>query len=271
MIPTEPPPDDDATQVGRNGWRQGSVLAGESLDILGAEGVYPPSPECVALILSHDCDVVNASFDKEPQVELIWLSPREKPDGRMTLGKNSRCLHLELATPSARGEWFEASARNRFILPRPLLQSIAPSPGFSLPAAGKRLVSRWIAKRYDRSAFPTEFNRRLRGAKKLSRTLESGGGWIEDLYVSVVDDELPEAQPYDIVLRAVLRVEDFGTPERRAQADHCLQELVGMLDDLAGISVLDAAVVSEAEFTLDDLRRTKRWDFDWLSSPSPQE
>lgn len=271
MAPTELPPDDDATQVGRNGWRQGSVLAGDSLAALGAEGVHPPSPECIALILSHDCDVVNPSFDKEPLVELIWLSPRDKPDGRMTLGKNSRCLHLELETPTARKQWFEASALNRFALSRRLLQTMAPPPDLCLPAAAKRLVSGWIAKRYDRSAFPTEFNRRIRGAKRLTRTLEAGGGWIEDLYVSVVDEELPEPQPYEIVLRAVQRVEDFEAPERRAQADHCLQELEGLLNDIAGVSVLDAAVVSEAEFTLDDLRRTKRWDFDWLSSLLPQE
>jgi hypothetical protein len=271
MAPTEPPPDDDATQVGRNGWRQGSILAGESLAVLEAEGVHPLSPECVALVLSHDCDVVNASFAKEPLVELIWLSPRQRPDGRMTLGKNSRCLHLELEVPGARRQWFEALAPSRFVLSRRLLSTIAPSSDFSLPPGTKRLVSRWVAKRYDRSAFPTEFNRRLQGAKRLTRALETGGAWIEDLYVSVADDELPEARPYEIVLRAVLRVEDFALPDRRAQADHCLQELGGMLDDLGGITVVDAAAVSEAEFTLDDLRQTKRWDFNWLSSPGPQE
>lgn len=96
-MPGSLPPDeatserhDDAALVRQQGWKQGSV-AGD--DLLG-----DIKPDSMALILSHDCDVTNPSFDKEPHVELVWLEPLNEPAGPMTLGKNSRELHLRLGS-----------------------------------------------------------------------------------------------------------------------------------------------------------------------------
>lgn len=266
---TEPPSGDDASRVRRQGWRQGSIVGSDCLEALDREGIPRPSPDCLAIVLSHDCDVASSSFEKEPLVELAWLSPIDGPDGRMTLGKNARCLHIELQkVSSTEASWFEVSASARLSVSRRILAGYVPAAEWSLNQGSKQLVGKWAARRYDRSAFPDEFNSRLPKSKRLTRALEAESTWIEALYIHVSDDELAPEQPYDVHLRAVMSVVNFADPEKRAQADRCLQELAGLLDDSPGINVGEAEVVSESEFTLDDLRWMKRWgDFDWLSAP----
>jgi hypothetical protein len=262
--------EDDASQVRRNGWRQGSVVSPELVSVLRRRGFSPPSDDCIALVLSHDCDVVNGRFSKEPLVELAWLTRIEKPDGRNTRGKNPRCLHLPLRQADGRELWWELTAPCRFTEDRRLLLSSRPSADLTLPARDKRVVASWLAKRHDRSAFPDGFNRRL-PTKGLKGALETGSAYISELYLWGADDELAEGEPYEILLCAVMTVEDFGDPEHRTAAVHCLQELEALLDACPGIEVLEARLVSEAEFTLDDLRRLRRWDFDWLSVVEGQE
>jgi hypothetical protein len=262
---------DDASRVRYNGWRQGSVASLELTSALREAGWTPPSSDSRLLVLSHDCDVLNSRFSKEPWVELGWLEPVDRPDGLNTRGKNVRLLHLPLRGADGREAWFELGAHSRFAVERRLLCDAAPSSTLSLPKGAKQVLASWLAKRYDRSAFPDAFNRRLPKNRPLTRALTGGGAFISQLYLGVADQELAEDQPYDILLRAVMTVEDFGQPERRTKAENCLQELEGLLGDCAGIEVLEAELVSEAEVTLDDLRVLKRWDFDWLSVPQGQD
>lgn len=271
MSPTETAPSGDATEIGRSGWRQGSVLGAELIELLQTDGHSLPAEGALALVLSHDCDVVNKSFEKEPWAELVWITPLAGPDSRMTLGKNTRCLHLPLSEAAGEVAWFEALSSNRFSLPRRLLLGASPSADRRLAVEQKRVVATWVARRYDRSAFPDAFNLRLPKSKSLARPLKTGGNWISALYISVNDEELPLNEHYKILLRALMMENDFQDPTRRAEADSCLQELAGLLDACDGIIVLEAELLSESEFTLDDVRSTKRWDFDWLSFPDPQE
>jgi len=214
---------------------------------------------------------VSPSFEKEPLAEFVWLAPIAKSEGSMTRAKNPRCLHVRLHREGGADAWYEAAAARRFAVSRRLLLDLRPSTEWSVPQETKRLAAGWTARRYDRPAFPDAFNSRL-PKKKLTRALDSGGESIERLYISVADEELPDDQPYSVILCAVMRVEDFEDPDKRAQADYCLQELAGLLDDEAGIVVTEPYLMSELEFSLDDERQMKRWsDFDWLSSPEPQD
>lgn len=204
-------------------------------------------------------------------MELGWLKPIDRPDGRNTRGKNSRVLHLPLHRTDGSEVWFELAAHSRVAVNRRILCDASPYADLTLPNEVKPVLASWLAKRYDRAAFPDAFNRRLPKHRPLTRALTRGGAFISELYLWGADEELAEAEPYKILLRAVMTVEDYEDPDRRTKADHCLQELEGLLGGCPGIEVLEATLVSEGNITLDDLRVLKRWDFDWLSVPEGQD
>jgi hypothetical protein len=86
------------------------------------------------------------------------------------------------------------------------------------------------------------------------------------VYLTLEDRELPEREPYSIVVRGIISVEDAADPAKRELAQQCVDGLAALLNACAGIQVLDSALVREDEFTLHDLARAKYWDWDWLSA-----
>src|SRR5690606_26491633 len=66
----EAPPSDGA-RIKDLGWRQGSILPRalcQELQSIGDLGV-PAEGDAVLVVVSHDCDVTNASLLNEPKVE----------------------------------------------------------------------------------------------------------------------------------------------------------------------------------------------------------
>lgn len=122
--------DGDAKRIETNGWRQGSILPCEFVRRLIDEGQIPDVRlsradvckgflrrlrQCWKLlslrtriahsietdselwmVASQDCDLVQASFEKEPEVELVRMTvvPNEKRDGRLHWGDNPRTLQF---------------------------------------------------------------------------------------------------------------------------------------------------------------------------------
>ncbi len=72
------------------GWTQGSVL--HATDDETVEGILPGVSY---LVLSHPCDVVSSSFERDPLVEITRTSPSPILDGNLTFGKNPRTLQLD--------------------------------------------------------------------------------------------------------------------------------------------------------------------------------
>jgi hypothetical protein len=75
------------------GWRQGTLLhLKQNIDINANvtvnAGFY--------LVISQDCDLVHHSLTNEPFVEILPLTPIEKPDGNFQHGRNPRKIHLTL-------------------------------------------------------------------------------------------------------------------------------------------------------------------------------
>ena len=71
-------------------WRQGTVLPHK----LVPEGILPASAtiDTKLVVISHDCDLVHASYEAEPYVEFFVarLKPDTARDGRLFNGKNPR-------------------------------------------------------------------------------------------------------------------------------------------------------------------------------------
>jgi len=232
---------------------------------LQTAGLEPPGQGSLAVVASHDCDVVSRSFATESKVELLWALPVENEDGTFSRARNPRRLHL-LARGAAGSLALEFKAEHRFAFTRRVLLDSVPRTDLQLDSVARAILATWLSRRFKRTALPDSFNDRLRALEwKLRKALKRSATNIENLYIALDREELPADQPYRVILRAVMRADDFGEPERRVVAQECLDELVGILGKSQGILVEQADLDTEAEFTLDDERQMLRWDFDWMS------
>jgi hypothetical protein len=134
-----------------------------------------------------------------------------------------------------------------------------------------RTIIRWTANRYLRSAFPDAFNERLaiaaRSMRRIEAALKRDGGLITGIFLWVdPPEEIAAGDRYRVIMRLTAREEllaQTGTETRVLQ----LTEVIGReFEQIDGIELVDYQLVSEADFTLADMRTMLRWDYDYLSS-----
>ena len=256
----------DAGEIGRSGWRQGSVVRDDLAAKLRAESLLPPDiPEgAVFVVISHGCDLTNDSFEKEPQIELLVVRPATKQALRLQ-GRDPRCLQIPIeGAPD--GSLLEARAHGRFFLDRQVLLGHSPHAEMRLGDQSRRRLADWLAKRYSRAAFPDEFNRRLQPAQEeIKKLFRQQGDPISELFLTLEDTELPEEETYGVLVWAVMREADYRRDPVRAEAQGSFDRLLALLNGCKGISA-DGELRSDADLTLHEIRAAKRWDaWDWLS------
>ena len=258
---------DDASPLRTSGWRQGSIVPDSLAEKLVFEEILSldPVPGQLFLVVSHDCDVQNGSFSREPSVELIRAIPRESDDGSLRHGRNPRKLLVDVETQTD-SRLFEMSVQDRIVLDRRLLLGNDPDNARRLDPRTLRIVVRWLMNRYDRAAFPDAFNERLRPVhQRIRKSLARGGSNISGIYLKVEDDELSEGTEYHVFAEATMPVEAYENSEIRRLAQTCFDEVAGAIADCDGIVVSEHVLVSEGDFTVDELRQLTRWDWDDLS------
>ena len=273
----------NVTQLVRNhGWRQGSILTQEH-----AAQVIPYAPDMIRIIptedllivVSHDCDVANPTLAIEPYIELIVAHRIPTPDGNMQHARNSRTLHVSISSGETEvEEHLELRSFERFFAPRELMASSAPTGELSPEA--KRALGRWLANRYQRPAFPDAFNERLfarsnrRHARKAQDAFKNPDiGWLTTgVYLQLEPEgELPEEESYIVRVVATMRSSDYVNPSSKEAVERQLLKFAAALDETPGISVEDSVVVSDAEFSIEDVATSLRFDFDFVSLRSGED
>ena len=258
---------DDATTLRTLGWRQGSILPKDLVEKLEEEGqlLTKASPDQILILVTHDCDVLNASFEKEPFVELIAATQRQENDGALRYGKNPRRLIIDVDSAGTQSS-FELSIDNRYKISRKTLLGHSPDPTQILPTESLDLVIRWIIKRYFRAAFPDRFNLRLQAAhKQIRAVLSKGGTLISGIYLRTEEQELSSGEDYHVFAEATMPVVYFENAEARETTQKCLDGLAAVMNECDGIVVDDHYLVSEADFSMHEQKQLRRWDWDNLS------
>jgi hypothetical protein len=123
-------------------------------------------------------------------------------------------------------------------------------------------------RRYHRPSLPTAFLNRISNAakSKMSKKLEKEGEDIIGLYLLLNSaGELQDGDPYRIIIRVVVSAESREDIARKDRAISVVAELQKLLGQCADIVVEDADMVSEIDFSMQDLRTMVKWDFDFLS------
>jgi hypothetical protein len=259
----------NATQIKPKGWRQGSVLPASLAKTLHEKDLLPwqLSEDELLIVISHDCDVTNADFHVEPQVEFIRVAllPKSHKHGHYFWAKNPRTYQLEDPSTGASVVW-QFSIHDRVSVPRQFLLNAAPDQQRSLSLHNLKRLRLWLARRYSRVAFPDAFNERIHAAtKQLRSKLKSKGDLLTAIYLLVPDKELTTGESYDIIMYGSMRVEDFDVPEKRKEAQKVLDKVEAALAVCDGIDIKESALRSEAAISLDEVRKLKRWDFDDLT------
>ena len=218
------------------------------------------------LVVAHDCDVVNPSFEKEPLVEVAIIREIPRCEPLCIGGRNPRILHFALGVGGTPAD-YEMRAHDRRMIDRRILLDGNPDAVLQMDDETRGLVGKWLSKRYHRAVFPDSFNDRVRpklGAIK--DVLRKNCEHLQDIYLTLdTDDELQEGRPYKVVALGTVRAEAWDVPAHRTAAQACFDKVCAALAGCSGIEVLDAVLQTDAEVTLYDLRKTKRWDYDWLS------
>lgn len=257
----------DVHKIKDQGWRQGSVLPAALANELNDQKLLPwtVSPNEFLIVLSHDCDVTNASLTVEPTVELLRLRAVSARDGNLDWGKNPRRYQF-VDSRTSPPMVYEASVHDRVLVPRHCLIGHKPDRARVVDPEILKRLCRWIAGRYTRAAFPNAFNDRVQPAVDELRSLfKSKGHLLTGVYLLVIDAELPEGDDYHVVLIATMLDEQHNDLPARVSGQELLNRIEAIMAGCSGVELEASELRSEADVSLDDLRRLKRWDFDDLS------
>ena len=183
------------------GWRQGALL-GQRLALLAwnhAPKRVDTDEQDHLVVTSHDCDILNPSLTKEPLVEVLRARVPDAAAGERShhsAGRNPRALRLSEVAVRGDAIALDLVVHDRWEIPRELLMEEPPAA--RLPDRKRRLMAEWLAKRYIRAAFPTEFDARWRGESKAWRKLlKRHSYWIQGVYLRLnTQDELADGVSY---------------------------------------------------------------------------
>lgn len=168
-------------------WRQGYFL--DKTTIIKQNLVLPDfADSTLVIIASHDCDLAQPP-DTEPVFEVVIGHFIEKLDGSCTNTKNPRKLHLSIESPEGQ-KYVEFITTSRQYLPKALLPDINHDEELRLSTAELTVFRRWLAIRYNRSAFPDQFDSRLKNNdidKKIAKALRKHGEFITAIFFDVDD------------------------------------------------------------------------------------
>ncbi len=240
-------------------WRQGSLVRrGDHQALLtGSVDRVPELDETPfrLVVVTQDCDLA-----REPGIEPLYLN-----------GRNPRLLHIRPTSSREPIPWLEISIHDRFRVEKEALAGLSIDETARLEVGDVRLLSRWIAKRYTRPAFPDAFNRRLETVdRQLERLFRSRDGRVvTGVFLDVADDEHPDDEPYAIAVRITAKAESWEEAEFRDALLGFEERFSSILDGCGGIVVADddIRVLPEDDLTLADLRRFRRLDKDYRSLP----
>jgi hypothetical protein len=261
----------DREELASLGWRQGAIL-GKRLSRLAWEH----APERVSegandhlVVTSHDCDVLNASLEKEPVVEVLRARVPDDHQGSgkaFSSGRNPRALRLSHVPVRGQDIPLDLVVHDRWAIPRALL--VEGRPADSLPDAERRLVAEWLVKRYIRAAFPTGFDYRWRGKSKAWRKLlKKYSPWVQGVYLRLHTlRELPNDKPYRCHLL-------LAVPEKAVRLGEWLDTREALEDAFTkfwdpfqpAIQCEGVEALTTDRITLADIERYQRFDADWVS------
>jgi len=261
-------------------WRQGDVLGSELIETLGLK--HPEFPDdTVAIVVSHDCDLVNV--EKETEVELI-IGRTIASLGDASHAKVARRLHIEFSTQGGKIA-VELAAPLKRSVSKTRLSGKSPNLDFRLDVRNRETLQRWLAARYRRTAFPDEFNKRLKKLRdRVKKVLGPVGQHVRAVLIDLDDGATVEREgPDDLYELHVTLLYDsahdepgaYSATEKAAKKiEDIFEENFFSIDNgrWQYIRLAGCVATSDNAMSIADSEKLRRWDLDDMSlRRDPQE
>ncbi len=224
------------------------------------------------IVLSHDCDLVNKSYEAEPYVEFLVALPRETKDrnGLLFNGKNPRKLQF-LAQENGEERLYEIDIHDKYRAERRILEEGSKDASITIHERDVVTIAKWASRRYSRPSVPSAFMDRISNPvkDKIFKKMKRDGDDIR--YVVLAFDtveELADGRPYRVILGVVVDPEVCENDAQEQRANGVVSELRKLLAQCKGIEIEDADLRKTSDISLLDWQQLIRWDFDYLSPDS---
>ncbi|MDQ2644658.1 MAG: hypothetical protein M3020_12630, partial [Myxococcota bacterium] len=228
-----PPDADDAgSRLRALGWHQGALIPiarGTGLPEILVEAFEH------AIVASQDCDIV-ANVKTEAAVDLLPAVVSSESSADQLYGKNPRKLCLALGN----GQFATVDVRRRVTVEKSLVSAIEPVTSASLSVSERKVLAKWLGKRYTRPAFPDAFNERLRpNTSKLDRLLKRAEGrQVTAILLQLnTEVELEQAQTYSAIVWFACRPAVAEDSEIRLQLEEYAAAFAQVLEACEGVHV----------------------------------
>lgn len=257
--------DDAGSRLRALGWHQGGLIAVSAQTELAT--LLPPHFDH-AIVASQDCDII-APVSLEATVDLLPASLGAEPSGDLLYGKHPRRLCVALEN----GQFATVDVRQRTTVDKGVVAAISLIAGAPAKLPDRKVLAKWLGKRYSRHAFPDAFNERLREQKSkldaLSKRPQSRS--ITAILLQLdTEDEIEAHEAYRVVIWFACRPRNAEDPESRRPIEDYAAAFAKVLSACAGVQVDDFEVRSHLDINMADLELMKRFDFDYRSeAPSP--
>jgi hypothetical protein len=252
-------------------WRQGHVLTAESAEQLGLSK-KDEKPETIVLVISHDCDLAHDDLTAEPACEIIvgTVIRVDQIEGRYTEAKHPRRLQLPFGAGETKIVADFVAIRKQHIRKSDLGAPHEPAAAIRLTPDELSVLQRWLALRYRRSWFPTEFDKRMHPIKnKLGRIIDRTGVHITGIFFPIDNGENIERVGEDDVyaLRIVLVLNSETDNQDAARAFNAARSEIKALfrrefkkgDGTKLIELEDVYPSSDELMTLRQSWRMRQW------------
>lgn len=209
------------------GWRQGVLLPPELYPHVRMQPFGPcdtPENDSYCIVISQECDLVHDTTHDEPTAEVIVGEAITAIDKSRIGAKHPRELHVELEGPDNGRQVLRILPSNRGWIPRERLAAADPRRDWKLRAGHLDWIIAFLGNRYERTAFPDEFEKRAAQLRKELKGITKQFPVIHQFLIDVdpIDEERPPGKPYTVRIAVVLTDESMqgnGDKLARLEAD----------------------------------------------------
>lgn len=256
-------------------WRQGNLIAADDCIQLKFNS-EEACEKILVIVASHDCDLSQAP-DVEPDVEIIIGKVTTEANGNFSHAKNVRRLQVSFDGEAQVIGEFEVIRKTS--INKTDLIGLTPRSDLTLSPENATIFQLWLASRYRRSAFPDEFEDKLKNTKlaeKIAKAVKPHGEDISGVFFDVDDGkEVSRPEPEDTYqLDIVILYPSEPNPEKSLKAG---QEVVQKIKDACKLVLYEpfgkwqhielryCDAFSENVLTYKQLKHLKRWRLDHMS------
>jgi hypothetical protein len=256
-------------------WRQGKLIATDDCIKLQLCS-EAESERTLVIVASHDCDLARPA-DIEPIIEVIVGERAAITDGNLFHAKNVR--RLQVSFDSETQVIGEFGAICKATVSKTELAGCEPRKDLALSAENVTIFQFWLASRYRRSAFPDEFEEKLKEARLIDKISKAVKPHTEDISGVFFDldegREMVHSNADDTYqLDIIILYPAEPKPEKSRKAAEEVQQKINDAFKAAlytphgkwqHIELRYCDVVSEEVLTYKQFKQLKRWRLDHMS------